>query len=174
MINHSLLKLTLFMAAGVIVMNLHRLVLDEIRGWGRNKTALKIAFALGGLGISGVPLFNGYISKTLLHEGIVEGFETLEEAEAAAAVSAPGISAALYGAIPRILHCAEWIFLISGGIIGAGEYCLYNTQLYELVPGFVFSLLTIIGVSLLTEEPSKEIVDEFETYEEEMEKLASE
>ena len=65
-------------------------------------------------------------------------------------------------------------FLISGGIIGAGEYCLYNTQLYELVPGFVFSLLTIISVSLLTEEPSKEIVDEFETYEEEMEKLASE
>ena len=67
MINHSLLKLTLFMCAGVVVMNLHHLTLDEIRGWGRNTTPLKIAFALGGLGISGVPLFNGYISKTLLH-----------------------------------------------------------------------------------------------------------
>ncbi len=116
MVNHSMIKLTLFMAAGVVVMNLRTLTLNDIRGFGRKKGALKLAFALGALGISGVPLFGGYISKTLLHEGIVEGFETLEEAEAAAAVSAPGISAALYGAIPRILHCAEWIFLISGGI----------------------------------------------------------
>ena len=71
MVNHSLLKLVLFMAAGVVVMNLHTLTLDDIRGFGRNKTALKTAFALGGLGISGIPLLNGYISKTMLHEGIV-------------------------------------------------------------------------------------------------------
>ncbi len=116
MVNHSMIKLTLFMAAGVVVMNLHTLTLNDIRGFGRKKGALKLAFALGALGISGVPLFGGYISKTLLHEGIVEGFEALEEAEAAAAVSAPGPSAALYGALPWILHCAEWIFLISGGI----------------------------------------------------------
>ena len=96
MVNHSLIKLTLFMAAGVVVMNLHILTLDDIRGYGRNKTFLKIAFALGALGISGVPLFNGYISKTLLHEGIVEG-----------------IHEAAWN--PVLLKCIEWIFLISGG-----------------------------------------------------------
>ena len=96
MVNHSLIKLALFMAAGVVVMNLHILTLDDIRGYGRNKTFLKIAFALGALGISGVPLFNGYISKTLLHEGIVEG-----------------IHEAAWN--PALLKCIEWIFLISGG-----------------------------------------------------------
>ena len=113
MINHSLLKLTLFMAAGAVVMNLHTLTLDEIRGWGRNKTALKTAFALGGLGISGVPLFNGYISKTLLHEGIVEAVHVMREAGEAGLVT---ISAEKAAAIAGILRAGEWIFLFSGGL----------------------------------------------------------
>lgn len=97
MVNHSMIKLTLFMAAGVVVMNIHLLRLDDIRGWGRNKTVLKIAFALGALGISGVPMFNGYISKTMLHEGIVEGAHAIE-------------------GLGTVLHAAEWVFLVSGGI----------------------------------------------------------
>ncbi len=95
MVNHSLIKLVLFMAAGVAVMGLHVQDLNSLRGWGRNKRFLKAAFALGALGISGVPLFNGYISKTLLHEGIVEG------------ISAYGQTA---------LRVLEWVFLVSGGL----------------------------------------------------------
>ena len=113
MINHSLLKLTLFMCAGVVVMNLHSLTLDEIRGWGRNKTPLKIAFALGGLGISGVPLFNGYISKTLLHEGIVEAIHVMSEAHE---FGLSTINAVIAGNISNILKIGEWIFLFSGGL----------------------------------------------------------
>ena len=101
MVNHSLIKLTLFMAAGTVVMNLHVLTLNEIRGFGRNKTALKIAFALEALGISGVPLMNGYLSKTLLHESIVEGIHVLGHASASWAAA---------------LKCAEWIFLFTGGM----------------------------------------------------------
>lgn len=94
MVNHSLIKLVLFMAAGVVYYNLHKLDLNQIRGFGRNKTFLKICFAVGGLGIGGIPLFNGYVSKTLLHEGILESAEIL---------GGP------------IATSVEWIFLISGG-----------------------------------------------------------
>lgn len=102
MVNHSLLKLVLFMAAGVVVMNLHKLNLDDIRGWGRNKLPLKIAVLLGGLGISGVPLFNGYISKTMLHEGIVLGIELTEEIGRMEGIN-------------TFFRIGEWVFLISGG-----------------------------------------------------------
>lgn len=122
MINHSLLKLTLFMAAGVVVMNLHTLTLDEIRGWGRNKTFLKIAFALGGLGISGVPLFNGYISKTLLHEGIVESIHVMREIAAEPAEAGLSIIA---GKLAVLLSAGEWVFLFSGGLTFA-----YMTKLF--------------------------------------------
>ncbi len=113
MVNHSLLKLTLFMCAGVVVMNLHALTLDDIRGWGRNKPALKTAFALGGLGISGVPLFNGYISKTLLHEGIVESIHVMKEAGESGLLT---LSADTAGKIGNILEAGEWVFLFSGGL----------------------------------------------------------
>ncbi len=97
MVNHSLIKLTLFMASGVVLMNLHALDLNDIRGWGKNKLSLKISFALGALGISGVPLFNGYISKTLIHEGIVDGIGHLST-------------------FSRLFSVIEWVFLISGGL----------------------------------------------------------
>ena len=52
--------------------NLHALELNEIRGFGRKKPLLKAIYLMGALGIGGIPLFSGYISKTLLHESIVE------------------------------------------------------------------------------------------------------
>ena len=72
MVNHSLFKLVLFLCAGAVFMKLHQLDLNEIRGYGRNKPVLKFCFLMGAMGISGIPGFSGYISKTLLHESIVE------------------------------------------------------------------------------------------------------
>lgn len=101
MMNHSLIKLDLFMIAGVVYMNLHKLDLNEIRGFGRKKPFLNVTFLMGALGIGGFPLWNGYISKTLLHEGIIE-----------------------YSTAP-VFKAVEWIFLISGGLTVA-----YMTKLY--------------------------------------------
>ncbi len=106
MVNHSLLKLVLFLAAGVVFMNLHELNLNKIRGFGRKKSVLQVCFLLGALGIGGIPGFNGYISKTLLHEGIVE-------------------AAHIYG---WALKLVEWIFLLSGGMTIA-----YMTKLYVCI-----------------------------------------
>ncbi len=92
MANHSLIKLVLFMAAGVIFMNAHSLDLNEIRGYGRKKPLLKAIFLVGALAIGGIPLFSGYISKTLLHESIVE-----------------------YGG-GLIFRALEYLFLFSGGM----------------------------------------------------------
>lgn len=106
MVNHSLFKLVLFECAGVVYLNLHRLDLNEIRGFGRKKPLLNLAFLLGAAGIGGIPLLNGYVSKTLLHEAIVEG-------------------AAEYG---FALTGVEWLFLISGGMTLA-----YMTKLYVCI-----------------------------------------
>ncbi len=104
MVNHSLIKLVLFMAAGVIFMNTHALDLNKIRGYGRKKPLLKVIFLTGALAIGGIPLFGGYISKTLLHESIVE-----------------------YGG-GWIMHAVEYIFLFSGGLTVA-----YMTKLFVAV-----------------------------------------
>lgn len=104
MVNHSLFKLCLFMAAGVVFMNLHKLDLNEIRGFGRNKTLLKVVFASGALGIGCIPLFSGYVSKTLLHEGILEYIELVEEGHVEGALLGVGVMKGI-----------EWLFIFSGG-----------------------------------------------------------
>lgn len=128
MVNHSMFKLVLFLCAGVVFMNLHQLDLNDIRGFGRKKPALLFCFLMGALGISGIPMWSGYVSKTLLHEGIVEYGEMLargmEPASGSLIGSAGGgvhpagwsygISAVL-GA-PAVWKAAEWLFLLTGGM----------------------------------------------------------
>lgn len=105
MVNHSLFKLVLFMVAGVIYMNIHKLDLNEIRGFGRKKPWLAFVYLMGALGIGGVPLWSGYISKTLLHEGIVEYIHELEGGHITKIIFSAGN-----------MQLMEWIFLISGGM----------------------------------------------------------
>ena len=116
MVNHSLINLALFMAAGVVFMNVHKLNLNEIRGFGRKKPLLNYIFLMGALGIGGIPLWNGYISKTLIHESIVEYLELVKEGVVTGMFSA--------GALKGI----EWTFLISGGLTVA-----YMTKLYVAI-----------------------------------------
>lgn len=118
MVNHSLIKLVLFLCAGAVFMNLHQLELNDIRGFGRKKPALCFSFLMGALGIGGIPLWNGYVSKTLLHEGIVEYAEVLAEEGAELAEGASGISPALVNILTShgFWKGAEWVFLFTGGM----------------------------------------------------------
>lgn len=102
MVNHTILKLVLFLAAGVIYVNTHSLDLNAIRGYGRKHPFLAGAFAFGGLGLAGVPGFNGYISKTLLHESLVEHMHHLE-------------ARGLHDEI-GMFKTVEVLFLIAGGL----------------------------------------------------------
>ena len=113
MVNHSLIKLVLFCAAGVVFMNVHSLDLNKVRGFGRRKALLNLIFLMGGLGIGGIPLWDGYISKTLIHESIVEYRHLIAEGLVSGIVS--GTQMAI----------VEWIFLVSGGFTVA-----YMTKLY--------------------------------------------
>ena len=120
MVNHSLFKLVLFMAAGVIYMNLHKLDLNDIRGFGRKKPLLKYIYLMGALGIGGIPLWSGYISKTLLHESMVEYIHELEG----------GHIMESFFTLSN-MQTFEWIFLISGGMTIAYMIKLYVAVFVE-------------------------------------------
>ena len=105
MVNHSLFKLILFLVAAVIYQNTHKLDLNDIRGFGRKKPLLMFVYLMGALGIGGIPGWSGYISKTLLHEGIVEYIHAMEGGHLHASIFTAGSMKAI-----------EWIFLISGGL----------------------------------------------------------
>ena len=104
MMNHSLVKLTLFLLAGVVYRNCHALDLNDIRGFGRNKPWFHLLFLLGAGSLAGMPGLCGYLSKTLVHEAIV-AYAHLSHHWAITAV--------------------EGLFLFSGGLTAA-----YLTKVY--------------------------------------------
>lgn len=95
MLNHSIVKLVLFLAAGAIYLGAHTLDLNKLKGYGRNKPIIMIPFLIGVCSLSGIPGFCGYLSKTLVHEAIVE-YAHLSH-------------------LP-IITIIEWLFLFSGGL----------------------------------------------------------
>ena len=91
--NHSIFKLILFTVADVIFAMTGTTDLNRIGGVIRKKKSLKIPVAIAALGMGGIPLLSGYISKTMLHE---------------ASLGAPYFD--------FMMPAAEWIFLFCGGL----------------------------------------------------------
>lgn len=105
MLNHSLVKLVLFLCAGAIYAGAHTLDLNQLRGYGRNKPLIAVPFFLGAASLAGIPGMLGYVSKTLVHESIVEY--------------------AHHGG--TLITVVEWLFLFSGGLTAAYMLKLFVT-----------------------------------------------
>ena len=119
MANHSLIKLVLFMAAGVIYMNTHSLDLNVVRGYGRRKIVLHLCFLLGALSIACIPpIGSGYNSKSLLHEALLELIVHQQE----------------HGHVWMPYKAAEILFLISGGLTIAYMVKLYICIFWQKNP----------------------------------------
>ncbi len=100
-LNHGLFKACLFLAAGAILFRAHELNMFKLGGLWRKMPLTTIFWCIAALGIMGIPLFNGFISKTLLHDAILESGTV---AGHAGSFASPGWFSAV-----------EWIFIITSG-----------------------------------------------------------
>ncbi len=105
MLNHSMVKLALFLCAGAIYAGAHTLDINKLKGYGRNKPEILIPFLFGACSLAGIPGFAGYLSKTLVHEAIVEYTH--------------------HGG--AFITAIEWLFLLSGGLTVAYMLKLFIT-----------------------------------------------
>jgi len=71
-VNHALFKSLLFMVAGVVFYHTKELNMYKLGGIWKKLPFTTVVFVIGVLGIIGLPLFNGYVSKTIIHHGITE------------------------------------------------------------------------------------------------------
>lgn len=138
-LNHSLIKMVLFPAAGVIYLTTHSFDLNEIRGFGRGKPLLAFSMGVPMISLAGLPMFNGYVSKTLLHESIVEY------------LAAAGQNAWMFAVL-------EWMFLFTGGLTFAYMLKLFLCIFVEKnrLPKDVLSKKWSIGSNYM--EPESAVV----------------
>lgn len=107
MINHSLIKVLFFCLSGIVLTRANTLELEKLQGFGRGKPWFQALFTVAAVSMAGVPLFSGYVSKTLLHESIVEYMHYYPEWTGG------------------LFYLYEWGFLLAGGFTVA-----YMTKLY--------------------------------------------
>lgn len=104
-VNHSLFKLILFTIVSFLFGMTGELDYNRLAGFANRKWWLKLPFICAALGISGVPLFSGFVSKTLIHHGIEVCMRVSPYAD--------------------VYQGVEWIFLISGGMTFAYMLKMY-------------------------------------------------
>lgn len=69
---HATMKITLFFGAGAIYVNLHKTEISQLNGIARVMPWTMGAFAIGSMGLAGVPPINGFFSKWTLILGSLE------------------------------------------------------------------------------------------------------
>lgn len=73
LLSHAIFKALLFLAAGAVIHNLGTRELARMGGLGARMPVVRNAFIIGALGLAGIPLANGFLSKELLLEGASAG-----------------------------------------------------------------------------------------------------
>jgi formate hydrogenlyase subunit 3/multisubunit Na+/H+ antiporter MnhD subunit len=73
MLNHAIYKSSLFLEAGAVEKRAGTTELDELGGLARLMPVTFITMAVAALSISGIPPMNGFASKWLIYQGMLEG-----------------------------------------------------------------------------------------------------
>lgn len=73
-LNHSIFKELLFLAAGAVYKQTHTKDIEKLGGLIKKMPATAILFLTGSVAISGLPPFNGFISEFLIYVGLLKGF----------------------------------------------------------------------------------------------------
>jgi len=70
-INHAFFKAGLFMMVGTIYIYTHELELPRLGGMFKKMPLVGVTFLVAAFGIAGIPGFNGFPSKTLVHDAML-------------------------------------------------------------------------------------------------------
>lgn len=72
-LNHALFKCALFYAAGAIYRAAHTVDIERLGGLARKLPRTAVVFVIGGLAMSALPPFNGFVGEFLIYAGLLSG-----------------------------------------------------------------------------------------------------
>jgi len=79
LINHTIYKSNLFLTLGTVEKQTGTNELDNLGGLGKKMPATFIMALIGALSISGIPPFNGFFSKWMIYQGLLEKAKDLSQ-----------------------------------------------------------------------------------------------
>ncbi|MFQ5552591.1 MAG: complex I subunit 5 family protein [Thermoplasmata archaeon] len=151
LINHALIKSMLFLAAGGVMHVTGERSVERMGGLARGAPILALTFLIGVLALAGLPPVNGFVSKLLVFQALIESGRLLY------------LLLALVGAFLGIVYAFRaWLRIFWGRGTGGSEAAVRGRQLAPIAAlaglCLVFGLLAepLVG---LTTQIAGEIVD---------------
>ena len=131
-INHALLKITLFFCAGVIITVTGKTKISEMNGIGKRMPLTMLAFTIAAIGMIGIPPVNGFISKWYLIQGSLEN-------------GAWGVIVVLIGS--ALLNAAYFLPIVVNAFFKEGEFT--KAQGIEAPPSMLVPILILVAGCLV-------------------------
>lgn len=128
MLNNAIYKSSLFLGAGNVEYRTKTSELSELGGLSRLMPITYVSFMISSLAISGVPPFNGFVSKWLIYQGLVSGISSAESSWQLA-VKMFCLSAAMFGSA---LTLASFMKLLHAVFLGQRLNTLKDKEIKEV------------------------------------------
>jgi len=140
-INHALFKSLLFMVAGVVYLQTKELDMYKLGGLWRKLPITAFLCFIAVLGITGMPGFNGFASKSMLHHAIVEAYQYGHFSFRYAEIMFNVISA---GTVCSFIKFFGFVFL--GKLPKRFESIQYRFNSMQLAMGAIAIIIVSIGL----------------------------
>ncbi len=139
-INHALFKSLLFMVAGVVYLYTHQLDMYKLGGLWKRLPFTALICLIAAFGITGMPGFNGFISKSILHHAIIEAYQYGSPSFRGAEIIFNIISA---GTVCSFLKLFGFVFL---GKEKTTHYSKQSFKTMEMAMAAIAVLIIFIGL----------------------------
>ncbi len=110
MLNNAIYKCCLFLCGGAVEQTAGTAELDKLGGLGKKMPITFATCLIAALSISGIPLFNGFVSKWMIYQGVIQ--MPAAQADAAARLWPMWLACAMFGSaltlasFVKVLHSA--------------------------------------------------------------------
>jgi len=110
MLNHAIYKSCLFLCGGAVEQSAGTAELDKLGGLGKKMPITFAACTIAALSISGIPPFNGFVSKWMVYQGVIQ--MPVAQTDAAARLWPVWLACAMFGSaltlasFVKVLHSA--------------------------------------------------------------------
>ncbi len=150
-LNHTIMKGTLFFCAGIMIAETGTRNVKELNGFSRKQPVITFAFVIASLGMIGIPPINGFASKWLICLAAVEAGYTFI---VMVILTASAIAAAYYFRVIQVLFSdplkQDSMHALERGQGIHGDNLFRVWPIYILAAGcLIFGLVPALGISLV-------------------------
>ena len=145
MLNNAIYKCCLFLSAGAIEQSAGTVDLDELGGLGKKMPWTFAAFLIAALSVSGVPPFNGFVSKWMIYQSVIQMGNT--QTGGAAGLWPVWLIAAVFGSAITLAYSVKIVHSVFLSRLPSDLQDVREVSLSMKVPMVILALLCVfLGV----------------------------